>query len=195
MKKNRFSLLSCFVMLFAALALTGCLAKNDDVRLLYDTQVPQAVPAATAPRIVVVQFEDKRTTADLGLRKDGTAFQSSASVSGWVTQALADELAARGAQVSVALSMAQAQMNQPQYIVTGTVENVQLTEKSLTTCQAAIRLQTHLYSNMQSTVTRSFSSQFEKTGIPGAKLGEATLSGALAEALGNAATAVMGSLR
>ena len=195
MKKIRFSLLSCFVMLFAALALTGCLAKNNDVRLLYDTQVPQAVPAATAPRIVVVQFEDKRTSADLGVRKDGTAFQSSASVSGWVTQALADELAARGAQVSVALSMAQAQMNQPQYIVTGTVENVQLVEKSLTTCQAAIRLQTHLYSSTQSAVTRSFSSQFEKTGIPGAKLGEATLSGALAEALGNAATSVMGSLR
>jgi phage head maturation protease len=195
MKKIRFSLLSCFVMLFAALALTGCLAKNNDVRLLYDTQVPQAVPAATAPRIVVVQFEDKRTNADLGVRKDGTAFQSSASVPGWVTQALADELAARGAQVSVALSMAQAQMNQPQYIVTGTVENVQLVEKSLTTCQAAIRLQTHLYSSTQSTVTRSFSSQFEKTGIPGAKLVEATLSGALAEALGNAATSVMGSLR
>lgn len=195
MKKIRFSLLSCFVMLFAALALTGCLAKNNDVRLLYDTQVPQAVPAATAPRIVVVQFEDKRTTADLGVRKDGTAFQSSASVPGWVTQALADELAARGAQVSVALSMAQAQMNQPQYIVTGTVENVHLVEKSLTTCQAAIRLQTHLYSSTQSAVTRSFASQFEKTGIPGAKLGEATLSGALAEALGNAAASVMGSLR
>ena len=195
MKKNTFSLLSVFVMLFAALALTGCLAKNNDVRLLYDTQVPQAVPAATAPRIVVVQFEDKRTSAELGVRKDGTAFQSSASVSGWVTQALADELAARGAQVSVALSMAQAQMNQPQYIVAGTVENVQLIEKSLTTCQASIRLQTQLYSNAQSTVTRTFSSQFEKTGIPGAKLGEATLSGALAEALGNAAAAVMGSLR
>ena len=195
MKKIRFSLLSCFVMLFAALALTGCLAKNNDVRLLYDTQVPQAVPAATAPRIVVVQFEDKRTSADLGVRKDGTAFQSSASVPGWVTQALADELAARGAQVSVALSMAQAQMNQPQYIVTGTVENVHLVEKSLTTCQAAIRLQTHLYSSTQSAVTRSFASQFEKTGIPGAKLGEATLSGALAEALGNAAASVMGSLR
>ena len=129
------------------------------------------------------------------MRKDGTAFQSSASVPGWVTQALADELAARGAQVSVALSMAQAQMNQPQYIVTGTVENVHLVEKSLTTCQAAIRLQTHLYSSTQSTVTRSFSSQFEKTSIPGPKLGEATLSGALAEALGNAATSVMGSLR
>ena len=195
MKKIRFSLFSCFVMLFAALALTGCLAKNNDVRLLYDTQVPQAVPAATAPRIVVVQFEDKRTSADLGVRKDGTAFQSSASVPGWVTQALADELAARGAQVSVALSMAQAQMNQPQYIVTGTVENVQLVEKSLTTCQASIRLQTHLYSSAQSTVTRSFSSQFEKTGIPGAKLGEATLSGALADALGNAAASGMGSLR
>ena len=195
MKNFRFfSLLSCLVMLFAALALTGCLAKNE-VRLLYDVEGAKAVPSATAPRIVVVQFEDKRTSADLGVRKDGTAFQSSASVPGWVTQALADELAARGAQVSVALSMAQAQMNQPQYIVTGTVENVQLVEKSLTTCQASIRLQTHLYSSAQSTVTRSFSSQFEKTGIPGAKLGEATLSGALAEALGNAAASVMGSLR
>jgi uncharacterized lipoprotein YajG len=195
MKKIRFSLLSCFVMLFAALALTGCLAKNNDVRLLYDTQVPQAVPAATAPRIVVVQFEDKRTTADLGVRKDGTAFQSSASVPGWVTQALADELAARGAQVSVALSMAQAQMNQPQYIVGGEIERVKLTEKNLTSYQADIRIKTHLYSEAKSTVTRSFTAQQEKTGIPGAKLMEQTLSGALAEALSSASTSIMGSLR
>ena len=195
MKKIRFSLLSCFVMLFAALALTGCLAKNNDVRLLYDTQVPQAVPAATAPRIVVVQFEDKRTTAELGLRKDGTPFQTSASVANWATQALADELAARGAQVSVALSMAQSELNQPQYIVTGDVENVKLTEKNMSSYQAEIRLQTRLYTDSQLSFTRTFTAHQEKTGIPGAKLMEQTLSGALAEALSSAATSVMGGLR
>ena len=194
MKKTFSALFSFAVMFVAALALSGCLAKNE-VSLLYDAGAPKAVPAATAPRIVVVQFEDVRGSAELGLRKDGTAFQSSASVAGWVTQALADELAARGAQVSVALSMGQAQMNQPQYIVAGKVEKVQLTEKNMTSYQAAIRLQTSLYSASQSTITRTFSAQQEKTGIPGAKLAEETLSGALAEALRGAAVSVMGSLR
>ena len=48
MKKTLFSLFSCAVMLFAALALTGCLAKND-VRLLYEVEGVKAVPSATAP--------------------------------------------------------------------------------------------------------------------------------------------------
>lgn len=191
---RRFSLLSCLAMLVAAFALSGCLAKNE-VRLLYDAGAEQAVPSATAPRIVVVQFDDKRTSAELGLRKDGTPFETSASVSGWVTQALADELAARGAQVSVALSMAQAQMNQPQYIVSGDIEHVRLTEKNLTSYQAEVRIRTHLQNALQATVTRSFSAQQEKAGIPGAKLAEDTLSGALAEALRSAAQSIFGSLR
>ena len=193
-KTRRFSLLSCLIMLFAALSLSGCLAKNE-VKLLYDAGVQQAVPSATAPRIVVVQFEDKRDTTELGLRKDGTVFQTSSGVASWVTQALADELAARGAQVSVALSMAQAQLNQPQYIVGGVVERVKLTEKSLTTYQAEVRIQTQLQSNTETALTRSFTAQQEKTGIPGAKLAEETLSGALAEALRGATQSIFGNLR
>ena len=191
---RRFSLLSCLVMLFAALALAGCLAKNE-VRLLYDIEGSKVAPSATAPRIVVVQFEDKRATTELGQRNDGSLFQTSGSVASWTTQALADELAARGAQVSVALSMAQAELNHPQYIVTGDVENVKLTEKNMTTYQAEIRVQTRLYTASQLSFTRTFTAQQEKTGIPGAKLMEQTLSGALAEALSNAAAAVMGGLR
>ena len=191
---RRFSLLSCLVMLFSALALTGCLAKNE-VRLLYDLEGSKVAPSASAPRIVVVQFEDKRASTELGQRKDGSLFQTSGSVASWTTQALADELAARGAQVSVALSMAQAELNQPQYIVTGDVENVKLTEKNMTAYQAEIRLQTRLYTASQLTFTRTFTAQQEKTGIPGAKLMEQTLSGALAEALSSAATSVMGGLR
>ena len=194
MKKTLFSLFSCAVMLFAALALTGCLAKND-VRLLYEVEGVKAVPSATAPRIVVVQFEDKRGAAELGLRKDGSPFQTSGSVASWATQALADELAARGAQVSVALSMIQAEMNQPQYIVAGTVEKVQLVEKNVAAYQAEIRIQTHLHCASKPVVTRTFTAHQEKTGIPGAKLAEETLSGALAEALRGAAVSIMGSLR
>ena len=85
---RRFSLLSCLVMLFAALALTGCLAKNE-VRLLYDIEGSKVAPSASAPRIVVVQFEDKRATTELGLRKDGSLFQTSGSVASWTTQAMA----------------------------------------------------------------------------------------------------------
>lgn len=174
--------------------LTGCLAKND-VRLLYDTAGAAAIPQATAPRVTVVQFEDKRGTADIGLRKDGSVFQTSASVSSWVTQALADELARQGLQVSVALSMAQAQVNQPEYIVSGTVDKVWLTEKNISSYQAEIRVQVQLISSSQSTVTRSFAANQEKTGIPGAKLAEDTLSGTLSDALTGAASSIVRSLR
>ncbi|MBQ4615184.1 MAG: hypothetical protein IJB29_00490 [Mailhella sp.] len=194
MRSFRFSFLSFAVMLFAALALTGCFAKQD-VRLLYNTQALEAAPSATAPRIVVVQFDDTRNTPHIGVRKDGTAFDTSSSVAGWATQAMADELARRGAQVSVALSMAQAQLNQPQYIVGGTVERAWLTEKGMTSYQAEIRVQTRLISKGQSPVTRTFTAQQEKTGLPGMKLAEDTLSGALADALSGAASAILGNLR
>ena len=194
MRSFRFSFLSFAVMLFAALALTGCFAKQD-VRLLYNTQALEAAPSATAPRIVVEQFDDTRNTPHIGVRKDGTAFDTSSSVAGWATQAMADELARRGAQVSVALSMAQAQLNQPQYIVGGTVERAWLTEKGMTSYQAEIRVQTRLISKGQSPVTRTFTAQQEKTGLPGMKLAEDTLSGALADALSGAASAILGYLR
>ncbi len=189
----RLSLALCAVF---ALALTGCLAKND-IRLLYDAPGSLTVPSATAPRVTVVQFDDNRGVTDLGQRKDGTAFQSSAGVPGWVTQAFADELARQGVQVSVALSMAQAQVNRPDYIVGGTVEKVWLSEKNLSSYQADIRVQVRVYSTvqLQSPVTRTFAAQQEKTGIPGAKLAEETLSGALSDALTNAAAAVTASLR
>lgn len=179
-----------------ALALTGCLAKND-IRLLYEAGGSHSVPSATAPRVTVVQFDDKRGVIDLGQRKDGTAFQSSAGVSGWVTQAFADELARQGIQVSVALSMAQAQVNMPDYIVDGSVEKVWLSEKNLTSYQADIRVKIRVHSlkQFQSPVTRTFAAQQEKTGIPGAALAEETLSGALSDALTNAAAAVTASLR
>ena len=190
---RRFSLSFCAVLLFAAVALTGCLAQNN-IRLLYNTSGSSALPVATAPRVAVVVFEDQRGRIDIGTRKDGSPFQPSSSVAEWVSQSLADELARQGAQVSLASSMAQAQSGQPDYIVGGVVERVWLTEKSLSSYDAVIRIQTRLYSQKQATVTKSFASQQEKTGIPGAALAEQTLSSTLADVLKNAAMSIMGSM-
>ena len=178
----------------SVLAVTGCMAQNN-VRLLYNTSGSSVLPVSTAPRVTVVVFEDQRGRIDIGTRKDGSPFQPGSSVAEWVSQSLADELARQGAQVSVASSMAQAQAGQPDYIVGGVVERVWLTEKSLSTYNAVIRIQTRLYSQKQAAVTKSFASQQEKTGIPGSALPEETLSGTLADVLGNAAMSIMGAMR
>lgn len=191
---RRLSLVFCALLMFSASILVGCMAQNN-VRLLYNTSGTSALPASTAPRVAVMVFEDQRGRLDIGVRKDGSPFQPSSSVAEWVSQSLADELARQGAQVSLATSMAQAQAGKPDYIVGGVVERVWLTEKSMSTYSAVIRIQTRLYSQKQAAVTKSFSSQQEKTGIPGTSLPEETLSGTLADVLGNASTAIMGSMR
>ena len=191
---RRLSLSMCAVLMFAAVALTGCLAQNN-VRLLYNPSGTAALPVATAPRVAVVVFEDQRGRIDIGTRKDGSPFQPSSSVAEWVSQSLADELARQGAQVSLATSMAQAQAGQPDYIVGGVVERVWLTEKSISSYDAVIRIQTRLYSQKQATVSRSFASQQEKTGIPGAALAEQTLPSTLADVLKNASMSIMGAMR
>ena len=191
---RRLSLSMCAVLMFAAVALTGCLAQNN-VRLLFNPSGTAALPVATAPRVAVVVFEDQRGRIDIGARKDGSPFQPSSSVAEWVSQSLADELARQGAQVSLATSMAQAQAGQPDYIVGGVVERVWLTEKSISSYDAVIRIQTRLYSQKQATVSRSFASQQEKTGIPGAALAEQTLSSTLADVLKNASMSIMGAMR
>lgn len=191
---RRLSLSMCAVLMFAAVALTGCLAQNN-VRLLYNPSGTAALPVATAPRVAVVVFEDQRGRIDIGTRKDGSPFQPGSSVAEWVSQSLADELARQGAQVSLATTMAQAQAGQPDYIVGGVVERVWLTEKSISSYDAVIRIQTRLYSQKQATVSRSFASQQEKTGIPGAALAEQTLSSTLADVLKNASMSIMGAMR
>lgn len=190
---RRLSLSFCAVLLFAAVALTGCLAQNN-VRLLYNTGSAAALPVTTAPRVAVVVFEDQRGRLDIGVRKDGSPFQPGSSVAEWVSQSLADELARQGAQVSLATSMAQAQAGQPDYIVSGVVERVWLTEQSMSKYDAVIRIQTRLYSQKQGVVTKNFASQQEKTGIPGAALAEQTLSSTLGDVLKNASLSIMSSI-
>ena len=189
----RFLVLLCLFAV-ALLALSGCFAQNNTVRLIYDRSGASVLPSSTAPRIVVVMFEDGRGRVDIGVHKDGSPFNPGSSVAEWASQGLADELAKLGAQVSLATSMLQARSGKPDYIVEGVVDHVWLTEKNISSYSCAVRLQTRLHREGLATVTKNFSSQQEKTGIPGARLYEETLSGTLADALSNAAAAIMGSI-
>jgi len=183
-----------FAALCMLLSLTGCFGRDNTVKLVYDRSGISAVPSATAPRVVVVMFEDRRGRIDIGVHKDGSPFNPASSVAEWASQGLADELAKQGAQVSLASSMQQARSGNPQYIVTGRVEHVWLTEKNISSCSCVVRVQTSLHGAMGKDVTKTFSAQVDKAGIPGARLFEVTLSEALAECLSQAASSVMNSI-
>ncbi len=190
---RRFS--SALILCVAAFSLAGCMPKDDKVNLLYAPDGNAAIPAHTAPRVVVAQFEDQRGRTDIGVRRDGTPLKAASDVSQWVSQSLADALARAGMQVSVAPDLQHAQVGRPDAIVTGVVERAWLEEQSLSTCQASIRIQTSLHRDYRPDMTRNFSSQQERKGIPGMKLIEDTLASTLEDAVFNAAEAITAELR
>lgn len=113
------------------LTLTAC-GPSNTVKLLNQVPLEQSViPAPNAPRISVAKFEDKRIdTTSIGTRRDNTAFVTNDNVAEWVSRSLADELARHGMQVTFASSVTQARNSNPDYLVTGSVEEVKITEQS-----------------------------------------------------------------
>ena len=183
------------VLCAAAFSLAGCMPKDNAVNLIYAPDGASVIPDHTAPRVVVAKFEDQRGRTDIGVRRDGTALAAASDVAEWVCQSLADALARTGLQVSVAPSLQMAEVGRPDAIVTGVVERVWLEEQSLSNCQASVRIQTTLHRDYQTDMTRNFSSQQERKGIPGMKLIEETLSNTLEDAVANAAENIAGVLR
>lgn len=129
----------CLVLL--AFLATACGPANS-VRLLPPPFMEGAVlPGPKAPRVTVVAFEDKRQDlTTIGSRRDNTAFVTNDNVTQWISKALADELARNGLQVSYADSVNQARAGNPDYLVTGDVDQVWLQEKSATDLSTSMRV-------------------------------------------------------
>ena len=129
-----------FLVLLAFLA-TACGPANS-VRLLPPPfQEGAVLPGPTAPRVTVVAFDDKRQDMTvIGSRRDNTAFVTNDSVTQWISKALADELARNGLQVSYSDSVNQARAGNPDYLVTGDVDQVWLREKSATDLSTQMRV-------------------------------------------------------
>lgn len=129
------------VLVCSALLLLAC-GPGNTVRLLPPPALPAAsLPAPNAPSVSVVCFADKRSdTFSVGQRRDGTAFTTSQDVAQWISRALADELARDGLRVTFAESVAQARSGNPDFLVTGQVEQVWLKENSATEVSCQMRV-------------------------------------------------------
>lgn len=150
-----------------SLLLTAC-GPSNSVRLLSTPPLDASIlPAPNAARVVVVSFKDKRDdTSALGARRDGSAFTASEDVALWVSRALADELARNALQVSFATNVNQARSANPDYLVTGRLEDVQLRETSATELGASLRAQFTLANRQGRILQETLNSSQSRSGLP-----------------------------
>lgn len=153
--------------LLAVLLLAAC-GPSNNVRLLSPPPLDAStLPAPNAPRVSVVIFADKRADqTSLGQRRDNSAFVTADNVAQWMSKALADELARNGLQVSYAVSVSQARSGNPDYLVTGEVDEAWLRETSATEMSTNLRVN-YVLANRQGRLLReSLNSSQSRTGLP-----------------------------
>ena len=154
-----------FFALMGALLLLGC-AKNT-VPLVYSSpSTENTIPLTGSPTVSVVTFMDKRGSPPIGQRDNGSDFMPSSSVTDWVTHSLATELSQLGLIVTLADSEAQAESSGAKYVVTGSVDEIWLTEKSSTDYEARMRATVTIKSGKKALLTRSFSSALSRRVVP-----------------------------
>lgn len=126
-----------------------------------------ALPAPNAPSVCVVNFEDSRMDPEtLGERRDGSSFTTSGDVAMWISRALADDLARKGFRVTYAMSANQARSSNPDFLVTGTVQEVWLKESSATEMSAQLRVDCTLANRKGKVWSEHCSTSQTKTSLP-----------------------------
>ncbi len=189
MFSKRFFYLCAFGLLCAVM-LAGC-ASSNAVRMLYKPADNTILPPPGAPRVTVVQFTDKRKdTNQLGQRRDNSYFIANAPVPEWLSRSLADELARHPLQVSYATTLDQARSGNPDYLVTGVINEVWLKESSATETSASIRANVTVSSRKSRIMNESFSAAQTRKALPSSSTAEELLSDTLQELVRPAANKV-----
>lgn len=136
----RIALIAVLAVLVCALCACG---PGNTVRLLPSPALSAAaLPSPNAPSVSVVSFNDKRPDPEIiGKRRDGSAFTTTGDAAEWLSRALADELARQGMRVTFAMDVSQARSSQPDYLVTGVVEQIWLNESSAVELTSQMRVQ------------------------------------------------------
>lgn len=156
------------VLCVSLLALLAACGPSNNVRLLPPPPLDASVlPAPNAPRVTVVTFTDKRMDQTvIGTRRDNSAFVTTDNVSQWISKALADELARNGMQVSYSLSVAEARKGNPDFLVTGQIDEATIRETSTTDMSTSLRA-SYVLANRQARVLReSLNASQSRTGLP-----------------------------
>ena len=157
--------------------------RNNNVRLIYNTNTSAVLPLPGSPSVAVVMFNDERTRQYIGERKDGSVFTASSTIADWFSRSLADELGRQGVQVSFASTLEQARAANPTYIVTGTITDVWLQEQSATRVQCTIKAKVALSNKKGVLYSENLSSTQERQFIPSASAIESLLSDTLKDLL------------
>lgn len=156
------------LLLLPLLLLLAACGPGNHIRLLPPPSLSgQSLPPPNAPSISVVRFEDKRKDFhSVGARRDGSAFTTSQNVAEWISRALADELARSKFQVTYAASVSEARAANPDYLVTGRVDDVWLKEDSRLELTASMRINLALASRKGRLWSETCNSSQTKAGIP-----------------------------
>lgn len=156
------------VLCVSLLALLAACGPSNNVRLLPPPPLDASVlPAPNAPRVTVVAFEDKRMDQTvIGTRRDNSAFVTTDNVAQWISKALADELARNGMQVSYSLSVNEARKGNPDFMVTGQIDEANIRETSTTDMSTSLRAN-YVLANRQARIMReSLNASQSRTGLP-----------------------------
>ncbi|MDR2851254.1 MAG: hypothetical protein LBV65_04390 [Desulfovibrio sp.] len=156
-----------FAIFLTTLLLAAC-GPSNNVRLIFPPPPDTAVlPASNAPRVSVVAFTDKRVDrSSLGARRDNTAFLSDTDPAQWISRAFADEMARSGMQISYAATVNEARKGNPDFLVTGEMDEAFLREVSATELSATLRV-SYAVANRQARIMHdSINAGQTRTGLP-----------------------------
>jgi len=156
------------VLCVSLLALLAACGPSNNVRLLPPPPLDASVlPSPNAPRVTVVTFEDKRMDQSvIGTRRDNSAFVTTDNVSQWISKALADELARNGMQVSYSISVNEVRKGNPDFLVTGQIDEANIRETSTTDMATSLRAN-YVLANRQARIMReSLNASQSRTGLP-----------------------------
>ena len=177
--KTRALLLSCLLVLCAMLAACG---PSNSVRLLAVTPDKNVLPSPSAPTVTVVKFDDKRPDpSSIGLRRDKSYFTTTDDAREWAARATASALASRGFQVAYAGTTAEAIKGKPDYMLTGSLRDITVTEDSMTSFTTTVTVKYALANSQKTLLTETLSSSQTHTGLPSSSAVEDCLRQTLSE--------------
>lgn len=176
------TLLTLLLTLMTFTLLPAC-GPSNNVKLIYTPGPSSVLPQPEAPRVTVVMFDDQRSKQTIGERKDGSAFTPSSLIADWVARSLGDELGRQGSQVSYATTMGQAKAANPEYLVSGVVREVWITENSPTSLTATIRVSVTVSNKKGVIYSENLSSSQERQTLPLSSVADKLLSDTLRDLL------------
>jgi len=113
--------------------------------------------------IAVVELVDERGEKAVGRTNEGKLFYGNTSVAEWVSRALYKELEKSGCRVQY---HEKEYSFDSDYTLTGTIQNVFVTQASLTEYNASIRLKLAVKTGDEQIFERKFTSTFSKKTVP-----------------------------